>query len=484
MNISPSYNIPDLYPVPLDGSFFDFTLLSGHQLIVDYSCVDKEIIVGDAISLGQKKVKGDVGTISELTTTLFRLYKYMQEINQQVRNRMFNQLEPVEMIFMFGATQCVDTIKIDADKTPDVNIPEIEKRVHHIVNQVVFDILYEKYLSESPLLTLYQYYRKFACYGWDKPFDNDAESLEKKKDATRKWMVDEIKREVAIKNNPRMREDSVKLGRNPDQYIDFLSKINAPGETHENKPKTIWDYLFYNGHPRLITSKQFRRSLVKQKRDNSNYTYEEYAGLFKTYDEFAQMAFMADAINAKDYFTKSMDFYHLEIYKRVDFIYKLAVHMENARVTAINKNNLLVKRFAPIVMCPYQDEIRNCLIYNQKYKYYKPFLMLEKSWDFQLEANSSQLDSLASFDAWTERHYVRAKLFELFNYHYAFTSCDFDDISAFIRNHYDVLSYHDPSKEWIQEGKKTKQDRVVRLKNALEINEAFFWDSDKRRPAK
>lgn len=87
-------------------------------------------------------------------------------------------------------------------------------------------------------------------------------------------------------------------------------------------------------------------------------------------------------------------------------------------------------------------------------------------------------------DKWVKYYFIRAKIYELFKYHFQFVSDDYDDISDFINKHYNILQYHEPKKIWIQEDKKHKVDRERRVTKALEINEALFGKSDKRYPQK
>lgn len=61
-------------------------------------------------------------------------------------------------------------------------------------------------------------------------------------------------------------------------------------------------------------------------------------------------------------------------------------------------------------------------------------------------------------------------------------SNDYDEISDFIKTHYNILHYHERNKVWIQEDKEHKYECDARIKKALEINEALFGYSDKRNP--
>jgi hypothetical protein len=174
-----------------------------------------------------------------------------------------------------------------------------------------------------------------------------------------------------------------------------------------------------------------------------------------------------------------MDYYHLEIYKRLDFIYKLAIRMETIGLTSIDRNHFLVKRFHPGVFSPSIDIENNRLKYYEKVKYYRPLLFMEILW-----MEKKQFDNnIENNDIWVEYNIVRAKAYEFFQYNYEFDSNDYKDISDFIRNHYDVCSYHERTKIWNGNGKKISEEQKKYIKNILEINEALFWKSPKREPS-
>ena len=169
-----------------------------------------------------------------------------------------------------------------------------------------------------------------------------------------------------------------------------------------------------------------------------------------------------------------MDFYHLERYKRLDYIYKLAVAMESVGLHDISNEHFLVKRFYPCVFHPLMDNENNSPRYDHKHKYYLPLLFIEESW-----LKKGKFDNKPLFG---EYNLVRAKVYELFKYNYDFDSKDYDDMEQFIRTHYNVSKYHTPQKEWFNTEKKSRE-QTLRIQNADSINKALFWDSDKRLPA-
>ena len=70
-------------------------------------------------------------------------------------------------------------------------------------------------------------------------------------------------------------------------------------------------------------------------------------------------------------------------------------------------------------------------------------------------------------------------------YKFQFVSNDYADMWDFINNHYDVLSYHDPKKEWVNNEANEFANKVIRMKNAENINNAMFWESEaKKKPSR
>jgi hypothetical protein len=329
--------------------------------------------------------------------------------------------------------------------------------------------MFDKHIENSLPLTLAQYCRDYICYDWDFSIARDAvEWREKAIDRTKKWMKTAIKSEMEKTDKESIRENFINLGRNPDSYIHLLSRLNEHFKTNENKPKILWDRLYYNGNRKLITSKQFARSF----NSNNNYSKKDIEMFFHDYDCFVDGSFIQPSKkDDKSYFDKSMDFYFLESYKRIDFMYKLAARMENNGMTSIDREHPLVQRFHPQVLLIYMNNENNRIYHNgePRHKYYQPLILLEESWQEEGLFNCPFF-----YSTWESRHTLRAKVYELFKYHYEFSLVDYADAANFIRDDYNILAYHEPDKKWIQE-KEKKRDSEIRITNALEINKALFW---------
>lgn len=459
------YKNETLKPIMVNGSLFDFFPRSGHPMIMSYIKIDKEILAieeaGKLVFSGTKK-KRKLCSIKELRECFNQILNKEEGIIN--RDGRYNVGIDLDSIGLSNAKIIEPPFRID--------IQSEEREL--LIDQLIFDILFDKYFKESPLMTLRQYSIYQSQYSWSGEQVDERLRI----DAVRKCVSNALKKEIAVDNSPGLREEIMEMGFNPDKYFEYYEQLSTPfsnGKRQEirKRSKVRWDMTFYNGNGKLITCKQYDRSFSS----NGNYSHKDLVNLFDTYDGYIDEVFLQPTANSKDFFLKSLDFYSLEINKRVDYIYKLAVRLEDMNAPVITKQHILVKRFQPYIL----DVINNndSLEFSKRKEYYKPMLMLEELWQQKELYNDPMYE-----DKWTKYYFIRAKIYELFKYHFQFISYDYDDISDFISKHYNILHYHEPNKVWIQEEKKLKADRERRLIKALEINEALFGKSDKRNPRK
>lgn len=455
-----NYPYEILKPILCNDKVFDLFLQSGHPMIISYIRTNKDIIVNKKVNqfvFSDTKKKKKLYSIKELKMVFDELLNTEEGIINRygkynvgidLDNTILSNAEIIEPAFQ-------------------INIQDEDREL--LINQLIFDILFDKYCNESPLMTLQQYSIYQSQYSWSgKPTDKKLRT-----ETTRKCLSNALKKQTAIYNS--LRNEIIEMGINPEQYFEYINQKStnfSDGKRlkKQEKPKIIWDYIFYNANGKLITSKQFDRSFNK----NRNYSHMDLVDLFNIYDGYIDEVFMQPTANSKDYFLKSLDFYSLEIYKRIDFIYKLAVRLENSSV--IEKKHVLVRRFHPKVCDVIEQDGLVDFTYNRT-AYYRPMLLLEDHWQQKGLYNEAIYE-----DKWQKYYFIRAKVYELFKYHFQYISDDYDDISDFISKHYNILRYHEPNKVWTQEDKKLKVDREMRIIRALEINEALFGVSEKRAP--
>lgn len=450
------YKNETLKPIMANGSFFDFFPQSGHPMIMSYIQIDKEILVSEGAGrfvFSDTKKKKKLCSIKELKEWFDQLLNLEEKIINQ------------------HGTYSVG-IELDNSILSNAKVSELPFRIEIqaedrelLINQLIFDILFDKYCKESPLMTLRQYSIYQSQYSW-----SGSQTEEKLRiDAVRKCISNALKKQIAVNDNPEHREQIIKLGVDPDQYFKYYGQLSTPfvnggKQKIQKKSKAQWDYIYYNANGKLITCKQYDRSFSS----NGNYSHKDLVDLFDTYDGYIDEVFMQPTANSKEYFVKSLDFYSLEIYKRVDFIYKLAVRLEYSNSPVIDKKHILVRRFHPTV-CDVINQSGTLKFNGSRIVFYRPMLMLEEMWQERELYNEPMYE-----DKWQKYYFIRAKVYELFKYHYQFISDDYDDISDFINKHYNIMNYHESQKVWIQNDKKLKADRERRIIKALEINEALF----------
>lgn len=414
--------------------------------------------------------------------------KYKEKLIMEQTTSLFKTIDSYEK----------NRLKIHSDNTIDSKNKrkqkkEIDKNLNRklVLKIVSASSVFPKNISEQIQYVFKEVYkynkRNSADQELDLSLDYFINNLEKTLkyehkqiiNTTGKAIKEGIKLESKIRNNPALRADMEKLWVDPNQVLERLTTLNTRYKTDIKRSKLEWDYLYYNGRQKLITSKQYKRTLKIDNTDDGNYRnylYSDFEEEFKIYDNFVQESFIQDKKDNKDYFYKSMNFYHLESYKRLDYIYKLAKVMEENPEVKIDKEHFLVKYFTydTIYPCLFNDK----LCFPEKSGYYKPLLFIIND----LWIKQKKLSNGDNFNEWHKYNLVRAIVYELFKYTCSFASNDYKDISDFIRTDYDILSYHEPHKKWINEKKKKYNEQTMRISNALIINYSLFWESEKRNP--
>lgn len=321
--------------------------------ITDFSLIDKEIVISKVdgtATLGNTKEK-------ELITSINDLHDILGQITASICQKIHSEnIFKIRFEFPFSSSA--------------------------FLSQLVFDVLFDKYRRESPTITLNKYCEEHLSFEWDESFDSEtAEGINRAKKAAAKMMAEQLKYEAELKGHPILVAEAEKLGIPSNRHSDYLNNfksLNKSYSTDKKKYKYEWDQIYYNGNHKLITSKQFRRGLQIGK----HFSYDDFENCYKTYDRFVKK-FMPDLTDSNRVkFFKSMDFYNLEIYKRLDFIYKLAVKMKKDGLTDIDRNHPMVKRFHPEIQQIYINNDR--LEDFPRIKYYRPFLLIEKTF---LESN-------------------------------------------------------------------------------------------------
>lgn len=449
-----------------NGHFFDFISKSSLPIFTDYQCLDREIILinyGNGIKLGEKKRRTKISNIEELTRNVKNLILDVVKIYSE--NNMGFSITHIGEEKQSLCRLPIYSYYIDHNKL----------RIDLLVQQVIFDLLFDKYLSEA---------KKITCSLYSKQISEMLYVDRIQRISASESIVKRLKRamegyHLKAKNSSKLKKNLIELGVDPDKFEQYYSP-KLKENLNKKKPKIVWDFLFYNQN--MITYRQYRRELKK----DGNYPYEQFIMDLNDYNNFVMKLLPKDNESPMKYFNMSMEYYFLEAYKRIDFMGMLITSMPKLGISEIDREHFLVKRFHPKVLLPYEKN--NELYFTEKCKYYRPLFLLEEAFKKEQEESNSLNHSNYAIKL-LNHQIVRAKAYELFKYHYEYISSDYSDIKSFILQSYNMLSYHNANELWpIIKGKSwndfdctTKRFLKLFLRNFVSINRAFFWDLPKEK---
>lgn len=463
----------------------------------DYRYLNRDIIISrdkdgnTKLELGENKHRKKITSIDELKTNLsglltaalqifyvkpkFQMMPLTEDIVTLILENSGNIFpespEEKDRIILEYLEKNGQSLFSSSGTSLNFDFSDLDKEL--LVNQLIFDILFDKYIAESEKMTK----RKYSIQ-LNKELHGD--KLDES-EAICKRIERAMKTNYDMMEYSQLREELELLGINFAKYEEYYTPI-AKDNVENKKPKFIWDYFFYNRS--MITFRQYRRQL---KRDG-NYSTEDFVNDIREYNEFVEEILPTDdESSSEEYFKKSMNYYYLESYKRIDYILTLINSMPNAELRKIDKESLLVKRFTFPVLVPYEEN--NELQYRTgSYKYYRPLFYVEK--ELRNQANvDGKFNASFYADSLYKYYLVRAKAYELFKYHAEYVSSDYSDIKNFIRQDYNMRSYHESNEIW-KEIKdtvwkemdfKTKQKMKKTRSNFITISNALFWESPKRK---
>lgn len=340
-----------------------------------------------------------------------------------------------------------------------------------LVNQLIFDVLFDKYILESKLMTRNAY----STYMSEKLRADTTYSHAINEQLTRG--MEPYHDRNAYSN---LREQWKLLGIDPDKYAKYYTPLMKENSC-KKKPQVVWDQLYFNFCV-LVTSRQYRRQLTKEGR---NYPYEDITSDLISYNAFVNKLLPQENESVEKYFRMSMNYYLLESYKRVDFMFMLAKALDPSEIDKVHRKHFLVRRFTPFVLVPYIQD--NELLFRVDYKYYRPLFMIEKA--ILDEASEISNPSYRYYESLLGKYqHIHAKAYELFKYHYAFHSSNYAEIKKFLQDCYDMRSYHQShdfwdliqNKNWKKIDANDKQKIKEQIRHFLSINDAFFWKSSDR----
>jgi hypothetical protein len=412
------------------GNFLNFALGDGLPPITDYFYLDREIVLGNdnTLEFQNEKQKTKIDSIAALKSIFEELV-----------------FDVVDCFCKCAISHWNIPIPCDTEEAHSLvkKYFNIDPEYHKLLaNQLIADILYDKYFNET-YMTLNKYCEEHFYVNhqgeWKKPNEfelNKHGNAIYTKGTVYKTMDRKIKAFSKMMSSPYKKEELLSRGMDPVFHAEYIEKKG------ERKPKWIFDLIYYN--EKLAAYKQNRRDAW----DGSDEAYKQYAQDLIDYDKFVEKAFRPTAGCDKDYFHKSMSRYFLESHSSLEFIYKLAERLEKENVTDERTIHYLTEQHSVHVSCPVIGELDGSehIYFFTKLNDYASTPFIEATW---LAKSDYMLDEVENNPFYSLIGKIRIQTRELFKYHYAFESDNYEDISGFIKNEFNILDkLHDKQKLW------------------------------------
>jgi hypothetical protein len=385
-----------------------------------------------------KHVRYDLGKLMEKTKK-----RKESEVNINSKNNL-DGTETATDVFFKCLNDEIEKLRISA------KFIKLEEKSHALENMrlILTEKIDEKSKnkkghSEKCLKLLDEYLADFV----------EHDVFKKERDTIYRTIINQITHEKEMMNAPILREEYLKNGIDFDKFFKDFFTLNERFKKDEEKPKYIWDYFYYHSIPDLIISKPFKRNFRRDK----NILYQTFIDDFKRYDSFVESILPKDADNDEDYFNESMEFYYLERYNKLDFIYRLAACVKNIDLTGIEKDRPLVEMLFQGVFWPNMNKLFEEMLqerYNQKVK--RP--------ENKVYDDLNLINKLFSF---------KVAVYELFKLSYVFVPDNYEEISNFIRIRYNMQSYHVKDKDWSDNNRPGEVNKIL-INNVEKITKALF----------
>lgn len=423
-------------------------------LFTSYDYLDKEIVVdmvNNGYELSEKKKRHRVTSITALSNIFRELILAVEEI--------FRTTSIGKQHLYY-----------------DLSINDAERKL--VVQQLVFDILFDEYFKKSEHITLLNYANDMS----NRLYGDNSHS-----DSIRKTLTRSMEQYYNMIKYSELSEELKEFWINVDMYEKYCTPIMKENAA-KKKPKIIWDYYYYNHN--MITYRQYRRQPMK----DSNTSYERLLEDLKIYDDFVNKCLPADHESINIYLNKVMEYYYLEAYKRIDFILMLSSSMLYMDISEDDIKNIFIKRFHPKVTFLFENNGK--LDLDVKNKYYRPLLMIEQKLCQQIQEGKDV--DIHKYGIQLQKYQIiRAKAYEIFKYHAEYILCDYEgeksyntykEIKEFICQYYNMKLYHESNEiwhkiemdRWKHMDTKEKQQMKMILSNFNMINDKLFLKSSKR----
>lgn len=310
-----------------------------------------------------------------------------------------------------------------------------------LVEQLVMDILFDNYIHHSESITQHAYARHIGeILGTSTPSDIDSIRTNISNYMGmhfQRLSSDQSKYEVSL------------LGANSDEHAAYFNPV-IKNNSSQVKTLAVWDFFYFNSKVPILT-KQYQRNFTRK---NRNYSYKSIISDFIEYDTFVNRLLTNKRANYITY-ECLMKYYFLNSYKRIDFIIQLAECILNndlEETTAL----LFLKWFTPRVLQIFESETDKQICFRDKINFYRPLSKIEH---LLLKKCSKDKNTIkAVYRQLQKCKIIRAKAYELFQYHYKFHAIPlysslktyaynpiYSEINDFILNSYNLNSFRENS---------------------------------------
>ena len=313
-----------------------------------------------------------------------------------------------------------------------------------LTEELVMDILFDNYIHHSENITQHAYATHIGEI-LETSTPSDIDSIRKK---ISHYMGTHFQR----LSSDRSKYEVSLLGANSDEHAAYFNPVI---ENNSSQVKTLaaWDFFYFNSKVPILT-KQYLRNFTRK---NRNYSYESIIADFSEYDTFANRLLTNKRTNYITY-ECLMKYYFLNSYKRIDFIVQLAECILNNSLEETVAPFFLKWSTLPVVQI-FESETNKQLCFRDKTNFYRPLSKIEHL----LLKNCSKDNNASATVCILLRKYqiIRAKAYELFQYHYKFHAIPlysspktyaynpiYSEINDFILNSYNLNSFRENSIFW------------------------------------
>lgn len=460
----------NVYLMKFNNTFIDYIDMNNNGLITSYSNINRKKVFDYKITLDDEDEENFVfdsdafvrEVISiDVDPKLILRRKKLSTI-EDLKN-YFKKLIPISQALLrvtkdfkeAHLDNCAINYSCDLDET----------YLNMLVEQLVFDVLFEKYKREAE-----KYNRNSYSDEMRKTFELcNMRLTDRINKRTERSMEREYKKAVTLKkyrliNSSRGKKYKEIITNRRFSNIS-LSKTNPRNEEYFNylvdlmrknsRPKrTRAEWLLYMFDHSMIN--MYYTSTKKNNIDENN--YDNFIKNITVYKNEVEKLLPKEF--DKQYFEKTIEYYAVECGKRVESILDLSMKLMETDIVLENQNELCKKIFSFLKY--YTPRISLVVAKNDKPIFfsvdqrYFPMLFIEQKVYSDSIKEISLMDSVDKTESIFKKAYddlrniqlIRAKTFELFEFYAQYISYDKKNIKDFITSSYNLCEYY--KKIWIK----------------------------------